>query len=80
MFEDLNNELSNYLKFMRFKHKLSQEDMANLLNVTRNTYSIWEKKPTNLSLETLIKIGDSVGEDICIFFADYVAKSNENNL
>lgn len=74
MFRDLNYELSEYLKLLRFKHKCSQEKMANLLNVSRNTYNIWENNPVSLSLETLIKIGLVLNEDIIYFFKMYVAK------
>lgn len=73
---DLNHELSEYIKLMRFKNKKSQEDMSNSLKVSRNTYSIWENNPVKLSLDTLISIGIAMKEDILIFFNEYVAKCN----
>lgn len=76
---DLNNELSEYIKLIRFKNKKSQEEMANLLNISRNTYSIWENNPIKLSLDTLIEIGTVLNEEILIFFNQYVAKSNSQN-
>ena len=72
----LNNELSEYLKLLRFKHKESQESLAKRLNITRNTYANWENNPISLSLATLIQIGVELNEDIIIFFKDFVAKSN----
>lgn len=73
---DLNTELSEYIKLLRFKCKKSQEDMASILKISRNTYSAWEKKPIKLSLDTLIEIGNILEEDILIFFDNYVAKRN----
>ncbi len=76
---DLNHELSEYIKLIRFKHKKSQEDMSILLKISRNTYSIWENNPIKLSLDTLIEIGIALDEDILIFFNEYVAKCNSTN-
>lgn len=73
---DLNHELSEYIKLIRFKAKKSQEDMANSLGIVRNTYSIWENNPTKLSLDTIIEIGLILDNDILIFFNEYVAKCN----
>ena len=71
---NLNHELSEYIKLIRFKNKKSQEDMGNSLKVSRNTYSIWENNPIKLSLDTLIEIGTILETDILIFFNEYVAK------
>jgi transcriptional regulator with XRE-family HTH domain len=54
--------------------------MSQLLGVSRNTYSKWERNPIYLSLETLLKIGDVLDENILIFFQKYVAKSNHNGV
>lgn len=72
----LNEELSDYIKLQRFKNKLSQETVAQRLNVSRNTYSTWENSPIKVDLETLQKIGKAIGEDLLIFFDQYVAKCN----
>lgn len=77
MFDSLNQELSDYLKLLRFKSKKSQEDVARELGITRNTYTTWENNPISLSLETLNKITTLFGEDINIFFINQVAKSND---
>lgn len=79
MIEDLNKSLSEYLKLLRFKQKKSQEETAMLLNISRNTYTIWENNPIALSLENILKIGKVLDEDIIIFFKEYVAKSNDKN-
>lgn len=78
MFSNLNQELSDYIKLLRFKSKMNQEETATKLNISRNTYISWENNPITLSLDTLIKIGDVFNTDITIFFKEYVAKSNNN--
>ena len=78
MFSNLNQELSDYIKLLRFKSKMNQEETATKLNISRNTYISWENNPITLSLDTLIKIGDVFNADITIFFKEYVAKSNTN--
>lgn len=74
--EKVNTELSDYIRLLRLKYRKSQEDMGQLLGVSRNTYSIWERRPISLPLETLIKIGDVLDHDIFIFFKEYVANCN----
>lgn len=78
MFSNLNQELSDYIKLLRFKSKMNQEETATKLNISRNTYISWENNPITLSLDTLIKIGDVFNADITIFFKEYVAKSNND--
>ena len=74
--ENLNYELSEYIQLLRFKAKMSQQQVADKLKVSRNTYNTWEQNPIKLDLEKLQKIGDILGEDISIFFTNYVAKRN----
>lgn len=73
MKEKLNKELSDYLKLIRFKHKESQESIANKLNITRQSYANQENNPIKLDLDKLIDIGNAIGEDILIFFDNYIA-------
>lgn len=77
MFKTLNNDLSDYLKLLRFKSKKSQEEVAKDLDVSRNTYATWENNPISLSLDTLNKITNFFDDDITNFFIQYVAKSNK---
>lgn len=79
MKKDLNDSLSDYIKLIRFKSKKSQEDVAKELNISRNTYSIWENNPVQLKLDTLIEIGTILNNDIIIFFNQYVAECNKEN-
>jgi len=75
----LNDSLSDYIKLIRFKAQKSQKEVAKELNVSRNTYSIWERNPVQLKLDTLIEIGNILNNDIIIFFNQYVAECNEEN-
>lgn len=79
MRKNLNDSLSDYIKLIRFKSKKSQEDVAKELNISRNTYSIWENNPVQLKLDTLIEIGNILNNDIIIFFNQYVAECNKEN-
>lgn len=79
MKKNLNESLSDYIKLIRFKSKKSQEDVAKELNISRNTYSIWENNPVQLKLDTLIEIGTILNSDIIIFFNQYVAECNKEN-
>ncbi len=79
MKKNLNDSLSDYIKLIRFKSKKSQEDVAKELNISRNTYSIWENNPVQLKLDTLIEIGNILNNDIIIFFNQYVAECNKEN-
>ena len=79
MKKNLNDSLSDYIKLIRFKSKKSQKDVAKELNISRNTYSVWEKNPVQLKLDTLIEIGTILNNDIIIFFNQYVAECNKEN-
>ena len=79
MKKNLNDSLSDYIKLIRFKSKKSQKDVAKELNISRNTYSIWEKNPVQLKLDTLIEIGTVLNNDIIIFFNQYVEECNKEN-
>lgn len=76
MMNNLNTELSDHIKLLRFKSKLSQDEVAKILNISRNTYNNWENNPIQLNLDTLEKIGKVFETDIFIFFTEYVAKRN----
>lgn len=77
MKEELNTELSDYLKLLRFKNKVNQEAVAEKLGITRQTYTIWESNPIKLDLGQLIEIGVALNENVLIFFESYIAKRNK---
>ena len=72
MQEKVNKSLSDYLKLIRFKKKKSQLDIAKILGVSRNTYSIWENNPINLKLNTLIEISSAMEEDVLSYFNELI--------
>ena len=75
----LNTELSDYIKLLRFKAKMSQDDAAKKLEISRATYNRWENKPDELDLGTIVKIGNAFNDDILIFFRDYATKCGNSN-
>lgn len=79
MKEQINKDLSEYLKLLRFKKKISQQEIADKLKVSRQCYTNWENNPIKISLDQLIEIGEVIDEDTLIFFNSYIAKSNINN-
>ena len=50
--------LGNKISEIRKKNKMSQEEFAELFNVTRQTISSWENSKSYPDIETLIKISD----------------------
>ena len=56
--ESMTNTFGKNLMELRKKNGLSQEDLANKLNVTRQTVSKWELEQTSPSLKDLKNISD----------------------
>lgn len=77
MDSNLNAELSDYLKLLRFKAKMSQDTAAKKLKISRATYNRWENDPSELDLNTIIKVGNVFNEDILIFFSEYATKCSK---
>lgn len=75
--QTVNQELSDFIRLLRLKYRKSQEDMGQLLGVSRNTYALWERNPIKLSVETLMDIGRVLDENIFIFFQRYIANCNK---
>ena len=50
--------LGNKIQEIRKKNKMSQEDFAEVFNVTRQTISSWENSKSYPDIETLIKLSD----------------------
>ena len=87
---DIINNFSTNLKKLRLKHNLTQEKLANKLNVTKQTISLYEKEKRLPDLHTLIKISnyfncsiDSLiynNTDINISKLDNLSNLNKNNI
>ena len=77
MASKINADLSDYIKLLRFKAKMSQDDAAKKLEISRATYNRWENQPVTLELDTLIKIGNAFNDDILIFFREHATKCSK---
>lgn len=51
-----NIQLANNLRFLRTKHKLTQDDLSSLLNISRQAYSNYETSKRTLDLDSLLHI------------------------
>lgn len=51
-----NIQLANNLRFLRTKHKLTQDDMSSLLNISRQAYSNYETSKRTPDLDSLLHI------------------------
>lgn len=51
-----NIQLANNLRFLRTKHKLTQDDLSSLLNISRQAYSNYETSKRPPDLDSLLHI------------------------
>lgn len=51
-----NIQLANNLQFLRTKHKLTQDDLSSLLNISRQAYSNYETSKRTPDLDSLLHI------------------------
>ena len=58
--------LDEKIKKIRKDNKMSQDDLAEVLNVTRQTISNWENRKNYPDIETLIKMSDNISLDILL--------------
>lgn len=64
----IQDELSEHLKLLRFKAKLSQEDVANKLGISRNSYNMYENSPLKMTLEHLLQLSKILESNLFNFF------------
>ena len=67
--------LGKKLKYYRENCELSQQQVANALNVDRSTYTYYETGKTNPDSYALIKLADYFGVTI-----DYLVGRTDNNI
>ena len=67
--------LSDEIQLQRFKSKKSQEDCANLLNISIPTYRELEYNPNKLSLEQSLKLSDFLEWNIFEFFLNDILQN-----
>ena len=51
-----NIQLANNLRFLRTKHKLTQDDLSSLLNISKQAYSNYETSKRTPDLDSLLHI------------------------
>lgn len=51
-------EYNEILKSLRITNNLTQNDLAKLCNIEQTTYSLWERKKTQPSIENIIKLSN----------------------
>ena len=51
-------KFSEKLQFLRKENKMSQEEFAEIFNVSRQTISSWENSKSYPDIETLVKLSD----------------------
>lgn len=56
-------DINKNIKKMRTEKKLTQEELAQKINVTRQALSNWENAKTQPDLETLISIAEALQVD-----------------
>ena len=71
----------NIIKSIRNKHGLTQDDMAKMLDMTRQNYNKLENNPNKATLDKIYKIFNLLNEDMDEFlFAlkqDYLSQENK---
>lgn len=73
--------LNENLKFFRKKKGLTQEDLANSLNVVRQTVSKWEKGISVPDAEMLMRIADLLGASVSELMGGTIKdEKNENTI
>ncbi len=72
--------ISNNLRSYRTRLGYTQEKMAKMLNVSRNTYNDYEVNPQKVRIETLQDIADILQCNLSDFFVQLnVTESNDNS-
>ncbi|MQS53360.1 helix-turn-helix transcriptional regulator [Companilactobacillus mishanensis] len=66
---DQNFELTNNLKYFRKEKKLSQQDLADAVDVTRQSILMIEKNKFNPSILLSLKIAKVLGVDVNELFS-----------
>lgn len=73
--------VSNNLRSYRARAGYSQEQLAEILRVSRTTYCDYEVNPQKVKVETLQQIADILNCKLADFFVEInVTNSNINNL
>ncbi|MEA1850776.1 helix-turn-helix transcriptional regulator [Chryseobacterium sp. MHB01] len=77
---DLNMGVGTNLKKLRSKTKLSQQEIADMLGLDRNTYTNWENEATDIKSSYIPKLAEIFEVSIVDLFESGNKQSNYNNL
>ena len=64
----MNNQLQNNFKSLRIRNGLIQEDVANMLGISRQQYITYENNPNIIKIDILLKLSKIFKCDINEFF------------
>ena len=67
------NLIMNRLKELRKSHRLSQAEIAKILNITQSGYSLWELEKVTIDNKSLQKLANLYNVSI-----DYILGKNQN--
>ena len=62
--------IQNNIRAIRKKLGCTQETVADVLGIARPTYAEYETKDVDIPLDTLEKLSDFFGVELCSFFAE----------
>lgn len=74
---NIKEAIANELKRLRFEHNLTQSELSKQSNVDISTIVRYEKNNVTMQLDTIIKLVESFGISIFIFFEQLLAKTHE---
>lgn len=70
--------LGQNLRKLRSKTKYSQQDIADLLKIDRNTYANWENEKNDLKSEFIPKLANIFNVEIAVLFEEEINNVEDN--
>ena len=71
-------ELGQNLRKLRSKTKYSQQDIADLLEIDRNTYANWENEKNDVKSEYIPKLAKIFNVEIAVLFEEEINNVEDN--
>ncbi|RHW49697.1 transcriptional regulator [Bombilactobacillus bombi] len=75
---ELNRFVGNRIRQLREKHSMTQDQLANKLNTTRQTISRYETGDRKTNQDILFKLSKIFGVSVNSFFPDELIDKNKN--
>lgn len=70
MKEVTNERISKNMRALRLKRGLTQEEVADIMEVNRLTVVNWENRPGKVTIKTFIELADLYKCDVADFFME----------